>query len=143
MINKQSGAVKYLLILLGIFFVMLGFVGIFLPGLPTTIFLIAAAACFAKSSPCLHAWLLSHRWFGPIIYHWNSTRSIPRKAKILALSMMALACIYTGVIIDSLMLKLFIYVVMLFPAIFVFRLPLTENVAKNHLVSPSANSKSS
>ncbi|WP_168204060.1 YbaN family protein [Aliikangiella coralliicola] len=132
MIGQQKGVVKYLLILAGIFFVALGVIGIVVPGLPTTIFLIIAAGCFAKSSPCLHGWLMSHRWFGPIIHHWNETRSIPKKAKFIALSAMLVACIYTTVVLDSLVLKLIIFTVMLFPAIFVYRLPISEDIEQSN-----------
>ena len=127
--KQQTGAVKYLLILAGVVLVAIGFIGILLPGLPTTIFLIGAALCFAKSSPRLHNWLLSHRWFGPIIYNWHETRSIPRNTKRVALLMMGLACIYTATMLDSWLVIGLIFVVMILPAIFVYRLPLSEEVA--------------
>ena len=125
--KPQKGIVKYSLILAGLILIGIGAVGIVVPGLPTTIFLIAAAACFAKSSPCLHAWLLSHRWFGPIIVNWQESRSIPKKAKIMALSMMILACVYSWFMIDSLVILGIIYAVMLFPFVFVSRHPLSES----------------
>ncbi len=111
--------------------IALGAIGIVIPGMPTTIFLIAATACFAKSSPCLHAWLLYHPYFGPVIRNWQQSRSIPKKAKILALIMMALACLYTSLILSSSALILSIFAVMLIPAIFLYRLPLTENITKD------------
>jgi len=126
--NRQTGAVKYLLILCGVILVAVGVIGIVVPGLPTTIFLIAAAACFAKSSPWLHNWLISHRWFAPIIINWQNTRSIPKNAKRVALTMMALACVYTSLMLDSIYLIILIYLLMFGPAVFVFRLPLTEDV---------------
>lgn len=119
---------KYGLIFLGIFFVALGVIGIVIPGLPTTIFLILAAACFAKSSPCLHSWLMSHKWFGPIIYNWNETRSIPKRAKFLALLMMGLAAIYSSFMIDSWLIISCLLGLMLLPAIFVYRLPVSEEL---------------
>lgn len=59
----------------------LGAVGAVLPLLPTTPFVLLAAYCFARSSPRLHAWLLAHRHFGPLIRAWQRERAIPASAK--------------------------------------------------------------
>jgi len=68
----------------GSILVAVGFVGAFLPLLPTTPFLILAAACFARSSPRLESWLLNHPRFGPVLRCWREQGAIPRKAKLLA-----------------------------------------------------------
>ena len=73
----------------GFFFTALGIVGAFLPVLPTTVFLLVATACFARSSPRLHDWLLQHRTFGPPIRNWNEHGAISRQAKRLAVGTMA------------------------------------------------------
>jgi uncharacterized membrane protein YbaN (DUF454 family) len=74
---------------LGWAMVALGFVGLLLPVMPTTIFLILAAGCFSHSSPRFEQWLLDHRWFGPSIRRWRERGAIPLKAKILAIGSMA------------------------------------------------------
>jgi uncharacterized membrane protein YbaN (DUF454 family) len=66
---------------LGLFCVALGIVGAVLPLMPTTIFLILAAGCFARSSARLEARLLAHPRFGPAIRNWRAERAIPRGAK--------------------------------------------------------------
>ena len=76
---------------LGLIFVGLGVIGLFLPLLPTTPFMLLAAGCFAKSSPRLHGWLLNHRLFGPAIRDWRDHRAISPKAKRMALTAMAAA----------------------------------------------------
>jgi uncharacterized membrane protein YbaN (DUF454 family) len=64
--------------------VVLGFVGVFVPLMPTTIFLILASWFFARSSPQLEAWLLDHPKFGATLRSWNETGAIPRQGKIMA-----------------------------------------------------------
>jgi uncharacterized membrane protein YbaN (DUF454 family) len=75
---------------LGFVFVAIGFVGAFLPVLPTTPFLILATTCFARSSPRLENWLLSHPRFGPSLRAWREDGAIPPRAKLLALAGMSL-----------------------------------------------------
>ncbi len=72
----------------GMLSLALAVLGVILPGLPTTPFVLLAAACFAKASPRLHAWLLAHRWMGPMVRDWEAHRSLPLKVKWLATTMM-------------------------------------------------------
>ena len=67
---------------LGLALVGIGVVGIFVPLLPTTDFMILALPCFARSSPRLESWLLNHPRFGPGLRAWREQRAIPRHAKI-------------------------------------------------------------
>ncbi|MBB6352674.1 YbaN family protein [Aminobacter aganoensis] len=75
---------------LGMLMLALGIIGAFLPVMPTTIFLIAAAWCFGRSSPRFEAWLLDHPRFGPPLRAWREEGAIPRRGKIMAWTGMAL-----------------------------------------------------
>lgn len=78
-------------LILGLASLSLGLVGIILPLLPTTPFLLLAAFCFARSSDRLHDWLHAHRVFGPMIDNWHRHRAIARSAKVAATLACALA----------------------------------------------------
>ena len=80
----KPGLVKVLWIGAGLVLTGLALLGVLLPGLPTTPFALLAAACFARSSPRLEAWLLAHPWLGPLIHAWRAERAIPTSAKVLA-----------------------------------------------------------
>lgn len=88
--RRAAGAVRRpALFALGWVCVALGVAGLFLPLLPGTLFLIAASACFTRSSPRFEAWLLDHPRFGPPVRQWRATGAIPRSAKALAVASLA------------------------------------------------------
>jgi len=89
--QHRSRMVRAVFALLGAVFLALGLAGIFLPILPTTPFLLLAAACFARASSRIYNWLLNHRVFGPIILEWRRHRSMPYRAKRTALILIALS----------------------------------------------------
>ena len=76
---------KGLLISVGILSVGLAVAGIFLPLLPTTPFLLLAAACFIQSSDRLYRWLITHKWFGPYIKNYREHKAITRRAKVVTI----------------------------------------------------------
>lgn len=73
---------KFLLLFVGLIAVCLGVVGIFVPLLPTTPFLLLAAACFVRSSERLHNWLTRHKWFGAYITNYREYGAIALRGKI-------------------------------------------------------------
>jgi uncharacterized membrane protein YbaN (DUF454 family) len=118
-----------LLKIAGIFFVGLAMLGVILPILPTTPFLLVAAACFAKSSPRLHQMLLDNRVFGPLIYHWEQSRSIPKKGKVIALTSIIIATSISCYTLNSIGLKLLVVGLVIWPFVFLWRLPVSDGNA--------------
>jgi len=88
----------------GTILLFLGAIGIFLPILPTTPFLLLAAACYMRSSERLHKWLLGNRWFGEYIKNYQAGRGIPMKSKLIALGMLWAAILYsTFFVVDEIL----------------------------------------
>lgn len=82
----KNRMIRGILIILGVFFVGVGFIGIFLPILPTTPFLLLAVWCFAKSSIRFYKWLLNNKLFGNYIKNYWERNGIPLKVKKLSIS---------------------------------------------------------
>lgn len=87
--------IKIIYNVLGIISLLIGAIGIILPILPTTPFILLSAACFCKGSNKLHDWLLQSRVFGPIIKDYEEKKGIEKKTKIKAISIMWFAVIIT------------------------------------------------
>lgn len=91
-----SPFVRGLLIALGILALAAGLVGVFVPVLPTTPFLLVAATCFARASPTLYRWLADSKAFGPAIREWRQHRSIPWRTKLLAIVLMSASIVVSA-----------------------------------------------
>ena len=76
---------------MGLGFLSLGmaYIGVIVPGIPFSIFLVFAAYCFAKSSPRMHKWLYNHKYFGPFLTNWVEKRVFPTKGKYAMVLVMA------------------------------------------------------
>ena len=85
---ENSRVRRALFVALGVLCVVIGVAGVFLPGVPTTEFIIAASYLFARSSPRLEGWLEGNRWFGPMLRRFRETGGMARKTKALALAWM-------------------------------------------------------
>ncbi|MCV4283999.1 YbaN family protein [Pseudomonas capsici] len=86
--TSRHRLVRYLLVAVGWTSVSLGVIGIFLPVLPTTPFLLLAAACFARSSPRFYNWLVNHKRLGPWIRDYLAGNGIPLRGKVYAIGLM-------------------------------------------------------
>ncbi|MBE6287409.1 MAG: DUF454 domain-containing protein [Mediterranea massiliensis] len=98
---------KVLYIILGSICLGLGILGIFLPLLPTTPFLLLAAALYFRSSPRLYNWLLQHKHLGPYIRNFREHKAIPLRAKIISVSLVWITLLYAALfVVPQLWLKL-------------------------------------
>ncbi len=86
--QARSPVLRYLLFVCGCVSVVLGVIGIFLPVLPTTPFLLLAAACFARSSKRFYLWLVMHPKLGPWVRDYLDGQGLPLKGKVWALGLM-------------------------------------------------------
>ncbi|MDD2223952.1 MAG: YbaN family protein [Pseudomonas sp.] len=86
--QARNRTLRYLLFACGCLSVVLGVIGIFLPLLPTTPFLLLAAACFARSSKRFYLWLVLHPKLGPWVRDYLEGEGLPLKGKIWALALM-------------------------------------------------------
>ena len=98
----MMGTSRYLIIFLGCVSIVLGVIGIFLPLLPTTPFILLAAWCFSRSSPLFHNWLISHPKLGPIVKTWHNGGTIPAKVKIRIIVLMWFSLTLSMLIIGQL-----------------------------------------
>jgi len=99
--SEMGSGMKMIFIALGSLFVFLGIIGIALPLVPTTPFLLLAAACYAKGSEKCYNWLFNHRWFGEYLRNYRDGKGIPLKAKVTMLIFLWLTIsLSAGFIID-------------------------------------------
>ena len=120
---------RTLWIILGSALVAIGAIGAVVPGLPTTIFLILAAACYIRSSQNLYDWLISNKTFGPYLKDYREGKGMPRNAKILAVSMIVLFAGYAALFaIENLWIRVMVGVTGLIGIFYVlYKVPLTED----------------
>lgn len=112
-----------ILVVVGTVSLVLGVVGIFLPLLPTTPFLLVAAACYARASTRLHAWLLNQPTLGPIITEWGRSRSLPPGVRTRALVMVVISFAVTIFLVDVLAIQLAFVVGGVILVLFLYRIP--------------------
>ena len=122
--KHRSPAVRAAFVVLGTLFVGLAVLGIVLPLLPTTPFLLLAAACYARASTRFYNRLLNNSVFGPLIIEWRRYRSIPYRTKILAITLMAFT-LATSIIffVSNGYIQMAVATFGIFLALYLYRIP--------------------
>ena len=90
-IRFKNKVIKALVLFVGGLSVVLGIIGIFLPVMPTTPFLLLAAACFMRTSPKFYNWLVGHPKLGKYLVYYLEGKGIPLKAKVYTIATMAIS----------------------------------------------------
>lgn len=112
---------------LGGFCVALGIIGIILPLMPTTVFLILASVCFSRGSPQYKEWLLNHPRFGHYIRDYQAGRGIPKKCKVIAIAMIWTSIGASAVfLVSALWLKVLLLAIAAGVSLYLYWLPNTQ-----------------
>ena len=122
----DSRLVRLACIVAGFVALALGLIGIVVPVLPTTPFVLLAAACFARGSVRLHDAMLAHRIAGPIIHEWHTHRAMPRRAKRYAYVLMLLSFGSSILLMSSNWHRSMLAVLGLVLLFFLWRVPVRE-----------------
>ena len=129
----MTGVRRLALLTVGFVAVGLGTVGIVVPGLPTTGFFVLAAWCFARSSPRFEAWVLNLPTIGPLVRDHRAGLGMPRRAKVVAITMMLAACAISSWSLGSWPLAAVIMGAGLVGTVYVaWRVPTRERVLAEH-----------
>ena len=116
------------MIIIGTFSIILGFIGIFLPLLPTTPFLLLGATCYIKSSKKLYNTLLNNKWLGSYIKNYKENKAIPRKTKALTISLLWITIGYSAIfLIPIIWGKLILFFIAIGVTLHVLSLKTLEN----------------
>lgn len=108
----EENVLKILLIVSGTFFLFLGLIGIFIPILPTTPFLLLAAACYARGSKKFYNWLINNRFLGKYIKNYREGRGISLKIKIITISILWITILFTTfLIVTNLLLQIILLII--------------------------------
>ena len=127
----RRGPARWLWLVGGVISVGLGSLGIIVPGLPTTVFFIVAAACFARSNPRFEQWVLDLPRIGRMVREYREGLGMPRRAKVLAVTTMLVVATASGVFaIQNRAVGMVVIAVALVGAVYVmFAVPTRERVA--------------
>lgn len=119
----NAKALKVILMIVGWLSVTLGVIGIFLPVLPTTPFLLLAAWCFMRTSPRFYNWLISHPKLGKYLVYYLEGKGIPLKAKVYSIVLMAMGMSFTIYWVPLIEIKILLPLVGFLVALYIVRQP--------------------
>ncbi len=120
---SSSRSLRIALIIIGWVCVALGVIGIFLPVMPTTVFLLIAAACFARSSEKFYIWLLTNKYLGKFVLDYREKRGMTLKSKLIAVTALIVVLGYTIIFaVNLIWLKILLTLVLIGVASYILSL---------------------
>ena len=114
---------RAVLLVVGTASLLIGLIGIVLPILPTTPFLLVTAACYARASTRLYRWLIGQRSLGPIITEWRRSRSLPPGVKVRALVAVIITFALSVILVDATVVRVLLIATAVILAAFLYRIP--------------------
>jgi uncharacterized membrane protein YbaN (DUF454 family) len=107
--KRVSEPKKLIYIFIGTIFLVIGIIGIIVPVLPTTPFVLLSAGCYFRGSSRFHNWLLNHNYFGPIVREYSDGKGMRKKSKVKAILLTWIMVLGTAIfLLDSFSMRLFI-----------------------------------
>ncbi|GAA6133667.1 YbaN family protein [Oceaniserpentilla sp. 4NH20-0058] len=129
--QNRNGILAWILMSVGWLSVFLGVLGIFLPLLPTTPFLLLAAACFVRTSPKFYNWLIEHPKLGSYILHYLDGKGLPKRAKYLTIGLIFITMGTSALLVVPVIWgKLTLLAIGLAVSIYIWRLPTLDVVSE-------------
>lgn len=126
-IQSPTSPKRILFIVAGTICLGLGTLGIILPLLPTTPFLLLTAACYMRGSDRMYQWLLNNKWFGTYIRNYREGKGIPLRGKISALVLLWTTISFTAIFIISIgVIRVTLFIIAAIVSIYLIRLPTLE-----------------
>lgn len=124
----QSQAMRWFYLIVSKLALIAGIIGIFLPLLPTTPFILLAAFCYSRCSPRFYNWIMNHRIFGPPLRQWVEKRSITRRVKWMASTMITVTLVpSTLLFVPILGVKILLLIIGASVITYLWRLPTTPD----------------
>ena len=128
----RKASIKILLNVIGCIAVVLAILGVFLPLLPTTPFLLLASACFVRGSDRLHRWLLNNPLFGEYLRNIEDKKGMPLKGKVITLVLLWASLAYSIYTVNPLLLKVMLAAIGIGVTVFILRMKTLQISQRQH-----------
>jgi len=122
-VSRKHRLMNGLFVIAGTIFLVLGAIGIVLPVLPTTPFLLLAAACYLRGSERMHQWLLNNRWFGSYIRNYHEGKGISAKGKIFSISTLWITICISAFLIHMAHVQILLFIIAIAVTVHLVRVP--------------------